>query len=64
MKCLFWNVNDSIVKFLLQAVFLCDTDLFIKIYQIMATTRNAENLRQYKSCVFCCGKDTGFSFEH
>ena len=33
----------------LQAVFLCDTDLVIKVCQIMTTKTNVENLRQYKS---------------
>ena len=31
-KCLFWNANDSIVKLMLLAVFLCNADLVIKIY--------------------------------
>ena len=42
--------KDSIVKlFLLQALFLCDTDLVIIKWLVMATTTNVENLRQYKS---------------
>ena len=44
-KCLFWNANNSIVK----TVFLCDTDLVIKICQIMTATTSGKNLRQYKS---------------
>ena len=33
-KSLFWNTNDSIVnlRFLLQAAFLCETELVIKIF--------------------------------
>ena len=54
-KCLFRNANDSIVKsmiYILQALFFCDTELVIKICQIMTTTINVKNLRQWKSKFF------------
>ena len=46
-KCLFWNANDLIVKLMvsIERGILCDTDLAIKICQIMTTTTNAENCR-------------------
>ena len=38
----------QILRFLLQAVFLCETDLVIKMCYFMTATTNAENLQQYK----------------
>ena len=40
------NANDSIVKLMVSITsnVFCDTDLVIKIWQIMATTTNADNI--------------------
>ena len=35
-------------RFLLQVVFLCETDLVIRICQFISATTNSENLQQYK----------------
>ena len=54
IKCLFWNSNDSVVKFMVSIVNI----------KIMRTTTNAENVRQFQSSFFYCRADTDFPFEH
>ena len=50
-KCLFWNLNDSIVKLMVSissgVSLWCGP--YYKNMLIVTTTTNTENLRQYKS---------------
>ena len=48
---LFWNTNDCNAKFtiFLQATFLCETDVAIKIYYFRTATTTAENLWHFRN---------------
>ena len=51
-KCFIGYLDESVVKLMISiknCFFVCDANLVIKIFWIVATIKNAKNVRQYKS---------------